>query len=159
MMAPTPIVTRNAMIRAGTARRNAGSAVSNRRYAGLAIDWASPLMESGRADACAASARAIAGLRSDGPRQPGWMCRISPNRGHWNRKPVICRERRITGPGGWKDFAVRAHTRFAGNPDQVVVFIGDSAETSKSRKGCFWFVQAFRGCVAGKGPEAADSVP
>ena len=34
------------MIRAGTARRSAGSAVSSRRYAGLAIDCASPLIES-----------------------------------------------------------------------------------------------------------------
>ena len=33
------IVSRNAMIKAGTARRRAGSAVSSRRYAGLAIDW------------------------------------------------------------------------------------------------------------------------
>src|SRR3984893_18464038 len=51
------------MINAGTARRNAGSAVKRRRYAGLAIDWASPLIESDRIDALAASARAIAGLR------------------------------------------------------------------------------------------------
>src|SRR5580692_11482961 len=51
------------MIKAGTARRSAGSAVKRRRYAGLAIDWASPLIESDRIDALAASARAIAGLR------------------------------------------------------------------------------------------------
>src|ERR1700736_2714771 len=51
------------MINAGTARRSAGSAVKRRRYAGLAIDWASPLIESDRIDALAASARAIAGLR------------------------------------------------------------------------------------------------
>src|SRR3954453_8342182 len=60
MRAPAPTVTRKAMISKGTARRSAGSAVSNRRYAGLAIHWAKPLMESARADACAASARAIA---------------------------------------------------------------------------------------------------
>jgi hypothetical protein len=47
------------MINAGTARRSAGSAVNRRRYAGLAIDWASPLIESDRIDALAASARAI----------------------------------------------------------------------------------------------------
>src|SRR5580700_1740002 len=61
------------MISAGTARRNAGSAVKRRRYAGLAIDWASPLIESDRIDALAASARAIAGLRfgSSPPRPEG----------------------------------------------------------------------------------------
>ena len=48
------------MISAGTARRSAGSAVSRRRYAGLAIDCANPFMESERIDALAASARAIA---------------------------------------------------------------------------------------------------
>ena len=48
------------MMSAGTARRSAGSAVSRRRYAGLAIDCANPLMESERIDALAASARAIA---------------------------------------------------------------------------------------------------
>jgi hypothetical protein len=32
------IVIRKAMINTGTARRNAGSAVSSRRYAGRAID-------------------------------------------------------------------------------------------------------------------------
>src|SRR6202011_4115402 len=47
------------MINAGTARRSAGSAVKRRRYAGLAIDWASPLIESDRIDALATSARAI----------------------------------------------------------------------------------------------------
>src|SRR5882672_6609845 len=47
------------MINAGTARRNAGSAVSSRRYAGFAIDWASPLIESELTDALAASARAM----------------------------------------------------------------------------------------------------
>ena len=44
--APTQMVSRNAMMSAGTARRSAGSAVSSRRYAGLAIDCASPLIES-----------------------------------------------------------------------------------------------------------------
>src|SRR5260370_22834089 len=61
------IVTRNAITKAGTARRSAGSAVKSRRYAGLAIDCASPLIESDRIDALAASARAIAGLRSERP--------------------------------------------------------------------------------------------
>jgi hypothetical protein len=55
------------MINAGTARRKAGSAVKRRRYAGLAIDWASPLIESDRIDALAASARAIEGLRFGSP--------------------------------------------------------------------------------------------
>src|SRR6266567_4729110 len=68
MIAPIPTVTRKATISEGTARRRAGSAVSSRRYAGLAIDWASPLMESERTDACAASARAIPA--SPCPRQP-----------------------------------------------------------------------------------------
>ena len=40
--APMQIVTRNAMMSAGTARRSAGSAVNRRRYAGLAIDCARP---------------------------------------------------------------------------------------------------------------------
>ena len=53
------MVSKKAMISAGTARRSAGSAVSSRRYAGFAIDCARPLMESGRADALANSARAI----------------------------------------------------------------------------------------------------
>src|SRR5450432_1876599 len=67
------------MINAGTARRNAGSAVKRRRYAGLAIDWASPLIESDRIDALAASARAIAGLRfgSSPPIRPEG-CAASP---------------------------------------------------------------------------------
>src|SRR5580704_10355341 len=84
------------MISAGTARRNAGSAVKRRRYAGLAIDWASPLIESDRIDALAASARAIAGLRFEVPHQPssGRMCRISPNHFHWNRETRTCRESR-----------------------------------------------------------------
>src|SRR4029453_12814016 len=64
-MAPTQMVKRKAMISTGTARRNAGSAVRRRRYAGLAIDWARPLMESKRAAALAVSARAIqASVRS-----------------------------------------------------------------------------------------------
>src|SRR3954453_14169153 len=54
------MVRRKGMISAGTARRNAGSAINSRRYAGLAIDCANPLMESERIDALAASARAIA---------------------------------------------------------------------------------------------------
>src|SRR5437764_11652796 len=96
MIAPIPTVARKALISVGTARRRAGSAVSSRRYAGLAIDWASPLMESERTDACAASARAIPA--SPCPRQPrfGWMCRISPNHFHWNRNAVICRESPIS---------------------------------------------------------------
>src|SRR6476619_6642974 len=61
------MVSRNAMINAGTARRNAGSAVSSRRYAGLAIDCANPLIESARADAPAASARAMPRPRLDDP--------------------------------------------------------------------------------------------
>jgi hypothetical protein len=55
------------MISTGTARRSNGSALSSRRYAGLAIDCARPLMESGCADALATPARAIDGLRSDFP--------------------------------------------------------------------------------------------
>src|SRR5256885_6150990 len=52
------------MINAGTARRNAGSAIRSRRYAGFAIDWASPLIESEFTDALATSARAMPRLRS-----------------------------------------------------------------------------------------------
>src|ERR1035438_6337107 len=59
------MVARNAIMSTGTARRNKGSAVNRRRYAGLAIDCARPCMESERADALAAPARAIDGLRSD----------------------------------------------------------------------------------------------
>ena len=40
--APTQMVSRNAMISTGTARRSNGSAVNRRRYAGLAIDCARP---------------------------------------------------------------------------------------------------------------------
>ena len=54
-------------MRAGTARRSAGSAVSSRRYAGLAIDCANPLIESARADALAVSARAMPRPRVDDP--------------------------------------------------------------------------------------------
>ena len=57
--APTQMVARKAMISTGTARRSSGSAVNSRRYAGLAIDCASPLMESERTDALATSARAM----------------------------------------------------------------------------------------------------
>src|SRR5262245_61724171 len=95
MIAPTPTVTRKAMIRAGTARRRAGSALSKRRYAGPAIDCANPLMESGRADALAASARAITGLLEvllEIPTRDRRDCRISPNHDHKNRRFVICRE-------------------------------------------------------------------
>src|SRR3954467_10178927 len=53
------MVSRKPMMSAGTARRRAGSAVSKRRYAGLAIDCANPLIESERIDARAVSARAI----------------------------------------------------------------------------------------------------
>jgi hypothetical protein len=62
--APTPMVRRNAMISAGTARRSAGSAISSRRYAGFAMDCASPLIESERVDALAASARAMPSPRN-----------------------------------------------------------------------------------------------
>src|SRR5262245_55637601 len=88
------LVTRKAMIRAGTARRSAGSAVKRRRYAGLAIDCANPLIESELTDALAASARAIARPPSATSSQPwfGMMCRISPNHFHWNRKMAFCRE-------------------------------------------------------------------
>src|SRR5690242_821784 len=55
------------MISAGTARRSIGSAMRRRRYVGLAIDCARPLMESERDDALATPARAIDGLRSDFP--------------------------------------------------------------------------------------------
>src|SRR6478735_3512958 len=75
------IVTRNAMMSAGTARRKAGSAVNRRRYAGLAMDCARPFMESVLTDALAASTRAMRGPRSDHPDPTliGRMCRISPN--------------------------------------------------------------------------------
>src|SRR6185437_6668838 len=69
--APTQMVTRKAMMRTGTARRRSGSAVKSRRYAGLAIDCARPLIESDCADALANVARAIDGLRSEFPHHPG----------------------------------------------------------------------------------------
>ena len=78
--APTPMVTRKAMISAGTARRSTGSAVSSRRYAGLAIDCASPLIESARADALAASARAMNPVPDwmiPDTTRPKRMCRIA----------------------------------------------------------------------------------
>jgi len=53
------MVNMNATMRTGTARRSSGSAVSRRRYAGLAIDPANPLIESDRKDALAVSARAM----------------------------------------------------------------------------------------------------
>ena len=69
------------MMRAGTARRSAGSAVSRRRYAGLAIDCANPLIESARADALAVSARAMLRPRLDDPLKhaPEAVCRTAPN--------------------------------------------------------------------------------
>jgi hypothetical protein len=81
-----------ATMRTGTARRNSGSALNSRRYAGLAMDCASPLIESERKDALAVSARAIASLRSDDPRQFRKMCRIPPNHSDKNRCAAICRE-------------------------------------------------------------------
>ena len=93
--APTQIVNMKATMRTGTARRSSGSAVSRRRYAGLAIDCASPLIESERRDALAASARAIACLRSDDsvrhPRSKRCAAslRIVINK---NRCALICRE-------------------------------------------------------------------
>src|SRR5271170_3707395 len=62
------IVSMKATMRTGTARRSSGSAVSRRRYAGLAIDCANPLIESERRDALAVSARAMPASVSDDPR-------------------------------------------------------------------------------------------
>src|SRR5271156_1071077 len=88
------IVSMKAMMRTGTARRSNGSAVSRRRYAGLAIDCANPLIESERRDALAASARAIACLRSDDPLDPRSERRAAslPNHSDKNRCALICRE-------------------------------------------------------------------
>jgi hypothetical protein len=74
------MVSRNAMMSAGTARRSAGSAVSNRRYAGFAIACASPLMDAESCDAPAVSARAMVASVRVIPyiREFGWMCRIFP---------------------------------------------------------------------------------
>src|SRR6478672_10257166 len=89
------MVRRNAMMRAGTARRNAGSAVSRRRYAGLAMDCARPLIESARADALAISARAMPRPRVDDPLEftrPN-RCAAPPRiRCHSNRWRLCCRE-------------------------------------------------------------------
>src|SRR5262249_43797003 len=65
--APTQKGCTKAMIHTGTARRRRGSAVRSRRYAGLAIDCARPLIESACTDALATPARAIEGLRSEFP--------------------------------------------------------------------------------------------
>src|SRR4029079_8503471 len=72
------MVARKAMISTGTARRSKGSAVSSRRYAGLAIDCARPFMESGCADALARLARAMkASVRKFPYPRIGRMCRIA----------------------------------------------------------------------------------
>src|SRR3569832_727072 len=82
------------MMGTGAARRNKGSAVRRRRYAGLAIDCARPLMESLDADALATWARAIKGLRCRFPLPPRDRTpHIAPNQyGDWNRWRLICRE-------------------------------------------------------------------
>src|SRR5580700_5055236 len=81
--APMQIVSMKATMRTGTARRSNGSAVRSRRYAGLAMDCASPLIESDRKDALAVSARAMPASASDDPLDPVRRCvphrpRISP---------------------------------------------------------------------------------
>jgi hypothetical protein len=61
----------------------------------LAIDFAKPWMESERKDALAASARAIACLRLDGPLYPyseGCVPHLVPNHADKNRCAPICRE-------------------------------------------------------------------
>ena len=63
-MQPMLMVTRKATIRAGTARRSAGSANRRRRYAGLAIACARPLIESERADALAGDGVRYGDLRA-----------------------------------------------------------------------------------------------
>src|ERR1700688_2344579 len=68
--APMQIVSMKATMRTGTARRSTGSAVSRRRYAGVAIDCASPLIECERKDALANSARAMPASVSDDPLDP-----------------------------------------------------------------------------------------
>jgi hypothetical protein len=92
--APMNIVTRKAMMSAGTARRSAGSAVRRRRYAGLAIDCARPLMESLLTDALAVSTRAMRGPRSDHPDQTSNRKDVPhlPESPHLNRETGICRE-------------------------------------------------------------------
>jgi hypothetical protein len=84
------------MISTGTARRRSGSAFRSRRYAGLATDCARPLIESGCADALAASARAIEGLRLEFPLSPlnrkDVPHRVPNHFVDWNRWAPICRE-------------------------------------------------------------------
>src|SRR5262249_14216268 len=91
------MVTRNAMMRTGTARRRAGSATRRRRYAGLAIDCARPLIESVPADALA-RAGAMPGLPiEDCPRHPRVgqdVPHLRPNHFDLNRLANLCRESR-----------------------------------------------------------------
>src|SRR5580704_19523659 len=68
--APMQIVSMKATMRTGTARRSTGSAVRSRRYAGLAMDCANPLIESDRKDALAVSARAMPASVADDPLDP-----------------------------------------------------------------------------------------
>ena len=93
--APTPMVSRKAMMSAGTARRSAGSAVSRRRYAGLAIDCARPLMESGSCGRTrrfgARHARPPFGLSPD-TRDRKDVPHLSRITCDWNRWALICRE-------------------------------------------------------------------
>ena len=94
--APTQMVARKAMIRTGTARRSSGSAVSSRRYAGLAIDCARPLIESGCADALATSGarhkRPPFGISPATLEPEGCAASLSESVVDWNRWPLICRE-------------------------------------------------------------------
>src|SRR3984885_8940560 len=87
------IVSMKATMRTGTARRSTGSAVNRRRYAGLAIDCAKPLIESDRKDALAISARAMPASAWMIPRPASKRCAASlPNHCHLNRRESICRE-------------------------------------------------------------------
>src|SRR5690349_22777512 len=95
-MAPIAIVARKAMMRTGTARRSAGSATRSRRYAGLAIDCARPLIESALGDALAR-----AGAMPSLPLQvvPATLFgqdvpHLFPNHVHWNPSANLCRESR-----------------------------------------------------------------
>src|SRR5262252_4730269 len=89
------MVARNAMMRTGTARRRAGSATRRRRYAGLAIDCARPLIESVPADALA-RAGAMPGLPLQVcPRHPRVgqdVPHLFPNHFDLNRLANLCRE-------------------------------------------------------------------
>src|SRR5215469_12567709 len=88
------IVSMKATMRTGTARRSIGSAVRRRRYAGLAIDCAKPLIESERKDALAASARAMPAsgriISSARSGESGYA--VSPNHLYLNRRESVCRE-------------------------------------------------------------------